>query len=108
MKAWTSQEIGAAIEEINRRSVVDPEFRSLAINDARAAFASFNPAPLPTGFNPKFVDNSGSTQTIPLPNPLPGVSEIPEDELESVAGGWDVSVGFRSGSPRPTSASGAQ
>lgn len=38
----------------------------------------------------KFVDNSGSTKTIPLPDQVTeACDELTEDELERVAGGGD-------------------
>lgn len=101
MSSWTTQEVQAAIEEVYRRSVTDPDFRALALRDAKAAFAKIDPRPLPPGLAPQFVENSGPVQTLVLPDPIEGIEELSEDALEQVAGGWDVGVQVRGGGPRP-------
>lgn len=84
---WTQEEADKTLEEIKRRSITDPEFRSLAISNPNAAVSKVNPKPLPTGFSVKFVDNSGSGKTIVLPDPIAKAEELSDAELEEVAGG---------------------
>lgn len=92
MSKWKSQELEKALTEVFRRSAVDPEFRTLALKDGAGAIAWINPA---LSLNPlvfKFVDNSGSTKTIPLPDLAPDVAEneLSERDLECVTGGTDA------------------
>src|SRR5262249_92462 len=92
MKDWTNEELQATFAEVARRAAVDPEFRALALTDSVAAIARVTPRPLPDGVTFRFVDNSGPTKIIPLPDPVPGISEeLSEVELENIAGG-DTSI----------------
>jgi hypothetical protein len=92
MKTWSNEELQQTFSEIARRAAVDPGFRALALKNSVAAIAKINPKPLPEGMTFAFIDNSGPHKIIPLPDPVPGISEeLSEVELENVAGG-DVSV----------------
>ena len=90
---WSAEEIDRAMEEVTRRSHVDPDFKALALTDAPAAIARVDPKPLPIGIVLKFVENNGAIKTVPLPAPagVPELDEITEEELEAVAGGVSVS-----------------
>jgi hypothetical protein len=87
MATWTQAEADNTLEEIKKRSMTDPEFRSLAVKDPKGAISKVNPKPLPTGFSVHFVDNSGTGKTIVLPDPVARVEELSDAELEEVAGG---------------------
>lgn len=88
MKEWTNEELQNVFSEAARRAAVNPEFRALALRDSVAAIAKITPRPLPKGMTFKFVDNSGPVKTIPLPDPVAGISEeLSEVELENIAGG---------------------
>jgi hypothetical protein len=88
MNSWTNEELQNTFAEIARRAAINPEFRALALKDSAAAIAKVNPKPLPQGMTFQFVDNSGTHKIIPLPDPVPGISEeLSETELENVAGG---------------------
>jgi len=90
MKYWKNEELQHVLAEVARRSATDPEFRALALRDATNAISRINPNALPKDVIFKFVDNSGSTKTIPLPDPVNDASdELSDDELEKVAGGGD-------------------
>ena len=92
MNDWTNEELQRTFSEVARRAAVNPEFRALALRDSAAAIARINPRPLPKGMTVRFVDNSGSLKTIPLPDLVSGISEeLSEVELENIAGG-DSSV----------------
>jgi hypothetical protein len=92
MREWTNDELQKTFLEIARRAAVDMSFRVLALKDSASAIALINPKPLPEGTTFTFVDNSGSHKIIPLPDPVPGISEELSDmELENIAGG-DVSI----------------
>ena len=87
MNSWTEEEIERTLEEIRKLSLVDGEYRKLALTDPAAAVAKFNPKPLPQGYDIKFIDNSGAVKSFLLPNPVENVEELSDAELEAVAGG---------------------
>jgi hypothetical protein len=92
MEGWTNEELQRVFSEVARRAAIDHGFRVLALKNSTAAIAQVTSRPLPKGVTFRFVDNSGPHKTIPLPDPVPGISEELSDvELENVAGG-DVSV----------------
>jgi hypothetical protein len=96
MQEWTQEEADQTVEEVKKRSLTDPEFRALAVNDAKAAIAKVNPKPIPSSLTVRFVDNSGRSKTIVLPDPVARVEELSDAELEEVAGG-DNNIKLRIG-----------
>lgn len=100
MAHWTTSELQETISEVARLCAVDPKFRTLALRDSVSAIARVNPKPLPRDIRFRFVDNSGPEKIVPLPDPIPEISdELSEASLESVAGGGD-------GPPPPITISG--
>jgi hypothetical protein len=97
MPRWSQEEANRTIDEIKKRSLVDLEFRKLALLNAKTAIAKVNPKPLPASISIKFVAGSDAidlhTQTeggvlvVPLPDPVPDAGELSESELEQAAGG---------------------
>jgi hypothetical protein len=75
MNDWQPEELQETFSEIARRASVDREFRALALKNAAAAVAQINPKPLPDNIAVQFVDNSGPTKIVPLPDLAPGISE---------------------------------
>ena len=61
---WTNEELTEVIEELCRRTAVDPDFRQLALTRPKAALAKVTTRPLPAGITFKFVDNSGSVRIV--------------------------------------------
>ncbi len=92
MVPWKDSEWQETIAEVSRRATVDPEFRALALKDGAAAMSKVTTRPIPAGITFRFVDNSGSLKTIPLPDPLPEIEELSDLELEQVAGGNTTAV----------------
>jgi hypothetical protein len=94
MKDWTNEEFDRALEEVTRRSIFDVNFRTLALQDASAAISQVAGKPLPGGVDLKFIDNTGPTKIVPLPDPIAHLSceEVTDEELEHVAGGDAVPV----------------
>jgi aspartate carbamoyltransferase regulatory subunit len=84
---WTQQEADHTLEELKKRSMIDPEFRKLALSNPNAAINKVNSKPIPSGFTVKFVENIGNIKTIVLPDPVGRVEELSDAELEEVAGG---------------------
>lgn len=90
MENWNNEELQRVLDEVARKSAIDSEFRALALRDASSALSTITPKSLPNGVTLIFVDNSGSTKTIPLPDPvITDCDELTDDELENVSGGGD-------------------
>jgi hypothetical protein len=94
MTAWSQSEAARTIEEVKRRSLIDPEFRILALSDPIAALAKINPRPIPVG-SVRFVEAGDAAQEISnsqvivavLPDPKTALAELSDEDLEDVAGG---------------------
>jgi hypothetical protein len=93
MAPWTTAEVQNTVRKIVARATVDSDFRAHALKDTQAAFAKFDPRPLPAGFKLSFYDNSQPEMIVPFPPLIEGVQELDESELEQVAGGNDVAIG---------------
>jgi hypothetical protein len=94
MTAWSRSEAARTIEEVKRRSLIDPEFRALALSDPIAALTKVNPRPVPVG-SVRFVETNDAAQEIDnseiivavLPDPKMVTEELSDEDLEDVAGG---------------------
>jgi hypothetical protein len=53
---WTNERWEEAIRRVFRRALAEPEFRQLAVSDARAAFAQANGVPPPEGVKFRFAE----------------------------------------------------
>jgi hypothetical protein len=91
MANWTEEEFTLVLAEVARRSCIDSEFRQLALENPAAAIEQVSDKSLPDDVTIKFLDNSGAVRYFPLPDPIPGLEELSEDELMAIAGG-DSSV----------------
>jgi hypothetical protein len=90
MNNWTNEELQEALAAVARRTAIDPAFRALALQDGATAISRVTQKPLPNNITFRFVDNSGTLKTIPLPDPIPQpTDELEEDALEKVSGGTD-------------------
>jgi hypothetical protein len=87
MYQWTNAEADRVLEDVIKRSMEDPEFRALALNDAHAAISKVTAKPLPPGFTVRFIDNGGASRTFVLPDPISASAALSDAELEQVAGG---------------------
>jgi bacteriocin-like protein len=87
MADWTEDELNQVVGEVLRRTSIDPEFRALALNEPIAAMGKVASKPLPVNLGVQFHDNSGDIKHITLPDPIPGIEELSEEELQAVAGG---------------------
>ncbi len=95
------QDFNELVQEALRRSSVDSDFRELMLSDPEGALKQISVSPLPEGVGFKFVDNSGVTTTIPLPDPVPGLQEVSGEELAAAAGGstsWSNITSWKLGS----------
>jgi hypothetical protein len=102
MSHWNDTRFERVLEEVIKRTALDPEFRQLALSNGRQAVQKFDPAPFPEGMNLEFREGkslanvgfeiSGSNRTVILPDPIWTSGEITDMELADVAGG--ESCGF--------------
>ena len=87
MPEWTQEEVHKILNEVARKSSVDPEFRKLCLTDPNAAIARVSETPLPENFRIRFVENEGANMTVVLPDLAIAEEELSDAELETVAGG---------------------
>lgn len=99
MHGWSQAEVNRTVHEVKRRSLIDLEFRALALANAPAAMAKVNPKPLPRGIVIRFVDSLTTVEsqspdpvartiTVALPAPMAEkAEELSDAELEKATGG---------------------
>jgi len=96
MTRWSQDELNRTIDEVKRRSVLDPQFRMLALSQPLVAVAKINPKPLPTGLSVTFIDGGGAGNSssgsnhdliISLAPLVANADELSDEELEEAAGG---------------------
>ena len=86
ISAIENPELKHALKEIYKRAATDPDFRAVALEDARAAFQA-------VGFtlgtwSVRFVEPSDeSDDVLQLPPAIEVTADLSEEELEAVAGG---------------------
>jgi hypothetical protein len=82
---WSNAEFESALNEVARRSSVDPGFRALALGDSAAAISMVSGRPAPQDMALRFVDatrnDSLGGQTISLPDLAPDLRELDDAEL---------------------------
>jgi hypothetical protein len=84
---WNERAQKEAADKVFRLATDNPEFRKLALTDARAAVKKATGKELPSGFKLRFVDPAGSHMTVVLPRAASEQGELSEYELVAVAGG---------------------
>lgn len=90
MTKWTKEEIDNSVKEVMEKSVTDPDFRKLALNDPQAAIKTIANKELPEGYQIKFVDSDPvADMTFVLPPAQ--CEELSEDQMVRIAGGYSVS-----------------
>jgi hypothetical protein len=99
MPGWSQAEVNRTVHEVKRRSLIDLEFRALALANAPAAMAKVNPRSLPRGVVIRFIDPLSAAEnlssdlradtiTIALPAPVAeNAKELSDAELENATGG---------------------
>jgi hypothetical protein len=87
MQEWNEKAQKEAAEKVFRMAGNNPEFRKLALTDARAAVKKATGKELPSGFKLRFVDPAGAHMTVVLPRATGEEGELSEYELVAVAGG---------------------
>ena len=86
MTKWTKDEIDKSIAKVMEKSVSDPDFRALALNDPQAAIKAIAKKELPEGYQIKFVDSDPAADMTFLLPPAQ-CEELSEDQMVAVAGG---------------------
>ena len=93
MSELTGQELDRVLREVIKRTLTDTDFRAKALADGTAAVALVAGKSLPSDQKFKFVDNSNSSvHTVVLPDPIPEVDQLLDEDLEQVAGGSAIGV----------------
>jgi hypothetical protein len=88
----SEKELEPAIREVIKRSVVDAEFRTLAVKNPNAAISKASGKSVPTGTTISFISNHGSaSKTYVLPDPVSNPEQLTDAALEQVAGGCTAS-----------------
>ena len=89
----TNTELESAIREVIKRSVVDPDFRALAVKNGNLAISKASGKSVPSGTSISFISNYGSSgKSFVLPDPVANPELLKDEVLEQVAGGsCDVS-----------------
>src|SRR5438270_10942074 len=88
MSILTEIEMQSAIREVIKRSVVDPEFRALAVKNGNQAITKTSGKSVPAGTNITFISNQRSAgKSFVLPDPVSNADTLSEEALEQVAGG---------------------
>ncbi len=85
--SWNEEQFRLIELEIKRRAMSNLEFRELALTNPEAAIAELIDDPLPVGWKINIVESGGANLTVVLPDPVPGIDELSDAELEQVAGG---------------------
>ena len=81
-------ELATSLREIYRRAMTEPEFRTLALNDAAAAFEAVGGTL--TGWNIKFIESEDGVEDVfVLPPAIETAPELTAEDLEAVAGGGE-------------------
>lgn len=81
-------------EGVLSRSATDTEFRQQLLTDSRAALSSHFGREIPSSVNIAFVDSAPGVATMVLPDAVDTSAELSESELEAVAGGSWVTLGY--------------
>ena len=84
---WNERSQKEAADKVFRMATDNPDFRKLALTDARAAVKKATGKELPSGFKLRFVDPAGAHMTVVLPRAASEQGELSEYELVAVAGG---------------------
>jgi hypothetical protein len=93
---WSHAEANRTIDEVKRRSLIDREFRELALANAAKAIAKINPKSLPAGLSVKFVEPGVGTAAdqpgvlvVELPAAIEPeeIDQLTSEELDQAVGG---------------------
>lgn len=86
ISAIENPDIKYALKEVYKRAATDPEFRALALDDAKAAIEEVGYEA--STWEVRFAEpEEGVDDVLFLPPAIEEPSELSEDELEAVAGG---------------------
>ncbi|WP_027087445.1 hypothetical protein [Cohnella panacarvi] len=88
---YSSKDIGATIQSITARAVIDKDFRALCLEQPKAAYKQATGFELPSGFRLRIVDNAGADYTLVLPDPRSDEDELEHSDLERTTGGIGAS-----------------
>lgn len=87
--SWTQNEMEALYKEMQKKAMLDENFRKELLQDANAALEKLAGKKLPEGCNIKVVENDPAyTATFVLPDLIS--EELTADEMDGAAGGISV------------------
>lgn len=87
MSTWTPESVETTFERLKERARNDPQFKALALKDAKAAIQQINPTPLPGGIEFSFLEDTSSDLSVSFSNSAMADGELSDAELDAVAGG---------------------
>lgn len=84
--SWSQEQINALYAKVQKRAMIDADFRKELLQDSNAAIAKIAGQSLPDGFHIKVIENDPAYHaTFVLPD-MPS-DELSDDELDQIAGG---------------------
>jgi hypothetical protein len=87
MAQWSIEEAKEIMEQAQKRSTTDPQFRSRLLSNPNSAVQELAGKPIPPNFKVRALERQGYDVTLLLPDPVSKAGELSDAELEQVAGG---------------------
>lgn len=88
-----AENMSGRVQEVLAKAALDRDFRAGLLTDPRTTLEKMAGRPLPENLRVKFIEKDGDCDAMfVLPDPVVA-DELTPEELEAVAGGFDITVG---------------